>query len=54
MACILAEDSRRAPLTRCCWSTDFAVWAVLLKRLSGTMVDVMKDGTFYGEERKEC
>lgn len=54
MACILAEESRRASLTRCCWSTVFEVWALLLNRLNRTTVDVMKDGTFYGEERKEC
>lgn len=29
------------------------MWAVLLKRLNGTTVDVLKDGTFYGEEIKE-
>ena len=48
MACILAEESRRQPLTRCCWSK---VLAVLLGRLKGPRRKDEKDGRIDGEKR---
>lgn len=49
MACILAEESRRPPLTRSCWSK---VLAVLLGSLKGQRGKDKKDGRIDGEKRR--